>query len=116
MYFDVPTDDQEDNLQDLNPKNQNQLKTCSSAMRQRNPLKRIRGTINLVIPTGDGNPKINVIGILGVSFENLNKKCLPYQLIFFYDFHAALGPSTAEPVHAKENVENKRLVYACCSV
>lgn len=41
-------------------------------MRQGNPLKQIRGTINLVIPTGDGNPKINVIIILGISLEDLN--------------------------------------------
>jgi hypothetical protein len=71
MYFNVPTDVQEGNLQDLNPKNQNQMKICC-AMRQENPLKQIRGTINLVIPTGDSNPKINVIGILGISFEDLN--------------------------------------------
>jgi hypothetical protein len=41
-------------------------------MRQGNPLKQIRGTINLVIPTGNGNQKINVISTLGISFEDLN--------------------------------------------
>jgi hypothetical protein len=35
MYVNVPTDVQEGNLQDLNPKNQNQMKICC-AMRQEN--------------------------------------------------------------------------------
>ena len=80
-------------------------------LRQGNPLKQIRGAVNLVIRIGDGNPKINVISILGISFENLNLFMI--LTFFFYDFHAALGPTTAKPVRAKENVENKRFLHAC---
>ena len=82
-------------------------------LRQGSPLKQIRGTVNLVIQTGEGNPKNNVISILGISFENLNLFMI--STFFLYDFWTALGPTTTKPVHAKENVEKKRFVHACFS-